>query len=138
MSAKINHAVVSERPLLNHALLVATQLGARLFRNNVGQGWVGKVVYRGPRTITLDDPRPLQTGLCVGSSDLIGWRPVTITPEMVGQTLAVFCAVEMKGARGVVTDEQRRFIDAVRVAGGRAGAAYSIEEATAILSADNK
>lgn len=129
---------MSERALLNQILLAATRARARLFRNNVGQGWVGTVVHRGPDTLTLHDPRPLQTGLCKGSSDMIGWRPVTITPDMVGQTLAVFCAVETKGERTKVTDEQRHFIEAVRAAGGRAGLAYTVAEAIGILNGEEK
>ena len=44
----------------------------RIFRNQVGQ---------------LPDPRtgrPVQFGLARGSAYLIGWRTVTITPDMVG------------------------------------------------------
>jgi hypothetical protein len=53
-------------------------LGGRVFRNNVGEYKVGD--------------RYIRYGLCPGSSDIIGWTPVKITPEMVGTTLPVFTA----------------------------------------------
>lgn len=94
----------------------------RLWRNNSG---------------SLPDPR---TGRYVqfgvgnpGGSDLIGYRRVTVTPEMVGQDVAVFTAVEVKTARGRVRPEQQRFIDHIRNAGGIAGIARSVDEARGIL-----
>ena len=39
-------------------------------------------------------------GLCKGSSDLIGLRSLEITPELVGQRLAQFVALEVKRALG--------------------------------------
>lgn len=85
--------------------LEATRKGWRVFRNNVGQ---------------LLDARgvPVRYGLCPGSSDLIGWRELVITPEMVGQTVAQFVAVEVKTPTGKATPQQMQFLDAVERAGG--------------------
>lgn len=98
----------------------------RLLRNNVGMlpdrtgrpvayglGSMGGTVLRGP-------------------SDWIGWRTFTITPEMVGQRIAVFAAVESKDL-AKPTPEQLQFIANVQEAGGLAGVAHSVEEACAIL-----
>lgn len=68
-----------------------------------------------------------------GGSDLIGYRRVTVTPEMVGKHVAVFAAVEVKTARGRVKAEQQRFVDHIRSAGGIAGIARSVDEAQNIL-----
>ena len=76
--------------------------------------------------------RPIKFGLCVGSSDIIGVAPVTITQEMVGQTLALFLAVECKTAIGQPTDAQLRFIKAVNAKGGRAGIARCADDAVKI------
>ena len=67
-----------------------------------------------------------------GTSDLIGWRSVVVTPAMVGQTIAVFAAVEVKD-QGRATKHQLNFIAQVQAAGGLAGVAHSIEEAAEIL-----
>ena len=93
----------------------------RLFRNNVGK---------------LPDPRTgrlVTFGLAPGSADLIGWRTVEITPDMVGQTVAVFASIEVKAARGRVRPDQAAWLAAVQAAGGIAGIARSAEEAAAIL-----
>ena len=68
-----------------------------------------------------------------GGSDLIGYRRVTVTPEMVGQDLAVFAAVEVKTPKGRVKPEQQQFVDHIRGAGGIAGIARSVDEAKNIL-----
>lgn len=73
-------------------------------------------------------------GLCVGSSDRIGITPVLITSEMVGMTLGVFTAIEVKTPTGSATDDQENFIQQVRAAGGFAGIARTVDEAVAICS----
>ena len=109
--------------------------GCRVFRNNVGTGWTGsKIVRNRDESVTIHDARPLNAGLCKGSSDLIGWRSIEVTPDMVGRRIALFLAVEVKGERGRATDEQRNFIDRVRLDGGLAGVARTVEDALAITS----
>ena len=68
-----------------------------------------------------------------GGSDLIGYRRVRVTEEMVGQEIAQFAAVEVKSARGRVKAEQQQFINHVLSAGGVAGVARSVDEAQKLL-----
>lgn len=81
----------------------------------------------------LIDGRWINVGV-PGMSDLIGLRSITITPEMVGRTLAVFAAVEVKSATGRATEEQKLFIEMVSSLGGFAGVARSVQEATELLN----
>lgn len=108
---------MSETDFMRQIMLLATQAGARVFRNNVGMAWMGKKSRRG-NTVTVDQAVPVRFGLCVGSSDLIGWTPVTVTQEMVGQQIAVFTAIETKGHRTGVTPEQVNFLSQVANGGG--------------------
>ena len=73
-------------------------------------------------------------GLCKGSADLIGWTTRTITPEMVGQQIAVFTSIEVKSSSGRVKPEQQQWLNAVQAAGGIAGVARSVGEAMDLLS----
>lgn len=115
---------------MRRCLKRATEMGARLFRNNVGRAWVGdgqKVARSGmyyveAGSVILINARPFRAGV-PGMSDLIGWVPVEITPDMVGKTLAVYTAVETKTPRGRATAEQKQFLDVVSQSGGRAGVA---------------
>lgn len=101
----------TERTLMHDIMYWLSQIpGVRVFRNNVGQA-------------IQEDGRRIRYGLHRGSSDLIGWTSVTITPEMVGHKVAVFTAVEVKTATGQPTQEQTNFIEQVRAAGGIAGIA---------------
>jgi hypothetical protein len=45
--------------------------------------------------------------LCKGSADLIGYRTITITPDMVGQQVAVFTSIEVKTPTGRIRPEQQ-------------------------------
>ena len=111
---------MSEQQTQQQILLELTRGPVRLWRNNTG--------------MLLDrQGRPVKFGLCKGSSDLIGLRSVTIGPEHVGQTLAVFVAVEVKSAKGRTTAEQGAFIEQVTAMGGLAGVARTVGEAAAIL-----
>lgn len=77
----------------------------RVWRNNVGGYYDATGRY-------------VTYGLSVGSSDLIGGARITITPEMVGKTVFVFLADEIKTPKGRLTDEQIAFLRTVRALGG--------------------
>ena len=109
----------------------------KIFRNNTGQAWQGEIGRQwqdgGDRYMIIKNPRPLHAGLCVGSSDLIGWRTVEVTQEMAGTKIAVFTAIEIKAEKGRATPEQLNFMQAVRDSGGIAGIAKSEQEALGIV-----
>lgn len=117
---------MTEMDVVNKVILQASRLGARLFRNNTGTGWTGSKSARLPDgSMVLKNPRPLRAGLIIGSSDCIGWTPITITPEMVGRTIAVFTALEVKDGNGRVSPEQKIFIGNVDNANGITGVVRS-------------
>lgn len=118
---------MSERKVQTDTQIQASKIGARLFRNNVAKAWVGKTIGPfdthktfplNPGDIIIRSPRRLHAGLCKGSSDLIGWTPVTITSDMVGKTVAVFTAAECKAKTGRASKEQKLFINAVQSSNG--------------------
>jgi len=90
--------------------------GLRLFRNNVG-------------ALKDERGRHVSFGLHPGSADLIGWRTVKITPDMVGQRVAVFASVEVKTHTGKVRLDQENWQNQVTDAGGLAFIARSPQEA---------
>jgi hypothetical protein len=108
--------------------------GLRAFRNNCGQAWMGKVIKRTADMIVIQNPRPVQFGLHPGSADLIGWKSVTITPDMVGKTVAVFASVEVKTATGTIKTDQANWQAQVEEAGGIAIIARSEQDALAGLT----
>jgi hypothetical protein len=113
----------SEQSIQQHIRLTCSTGATRLFRNNTG-------------TLRDQHGRPVSFGLAKGSADLIGWRTVTITPEMVGTQVAVFTSIEVKTPTGRVKPEQQQWLDAVQAAGGIAGVARSVEDALRITTAD--
>ena len=133
---------MTEGILLKQILLHVSKLGARLFRNNVGLSWSGKIfkpnseikVSVGPRDVVIYNARPIHMGLCEGSSDLIGWTPVKITEAMVGKTVAVFTAIEAKTINVRTTAGQKNFIETVNKFGGLAGIVHSTEEVEDIIN----
>lgn len=132
-----------EADFMRRCMKRATDLGARLFRINVGMAWTGRVekiertktVVVNSGDVVVREARPFKSGV-PGMSDLIGWAPVVVTPDMVGKTVAVYLAVETKSPRGRASDEQKNFIAAVHNAGGRAGVARTDEDLSAILCGD--
>lgn len=125
------------------AMLVrASQLGARLFRRNVGMGWASddfvKVTISGriwvnPGDVLVRQARPLHAGI-KGQYDMTGWRSVTITADMVGQTIAQHVEIEAKSGEARETKEQRTWGEAVRAAGGRAGVARTVGDIDRLLT----
>lgn len=106
----------------------------RLFRNNVGKGWVSNCVRKlRDGSVLLEEARRIAFGLFAGSGDWIGWTTVTITPEMVGTRVAVFTSIETKRAKGGVRKaNQLHWVATVQKAGGKAGFAENIEQAQKI------
>jgi hypothetical protein len=113
---------MSEQQIQQEIRIACSTGATRLFRNNTG-------------TLRDQHGRPVQFGLCKGSADLIGYRTVTITPEMVGQQVAVFTSIEVKTPTGRLRPEQRAWMETVQSAGGIAGVARSVEDAKALLAA---
>jgi len=111
---------VSEQQIQQQIRIACSTGNTRLFRNNTG-------------TLRDQHGRPVQFGLCKGSADLIGWKRVTVTPEMVGQQVAVFLSIEVKTPTGKLRPEQKQWLDAVQAAGGIAGVARSVSDAEALL-----
>ena len=117
-----------ENEIFKECLLRAGKLypGARLFRQNVGSAWSGPGFNLRPgQTYTaqggervLTQPRLVEFGLVKGSGDAIGWRTITITPDMVGRKIAVFTSLETKSRAGRATKEQLNWHQQVQAAGG--------------------
>ena len=123
-----------ETKLQNSVMLALSQAGCTIWRNETAGVWVGRPVHREGQLVTLANARMIQAGLCKGSCDLIGITPVTITPDMIGKTIGVFTAQEIKTRAGRTTQEQDRFIAAVRAAGGIAGVVRSPADALELLT----
>lgn len=116
--------MASEQTIQQQIRLACSTGDTRLFRNNTG--------------ILRDaNGRPVQFGLAKGSADLIGWTTRTITPDMVGQAVAVFTSIEVKTPTGRLRPEQRQWLDAVQAAGGIAGVARSVDDALRLTTVEH-
>lgn len=112
---------MNEMNRLRSIMLGLSRPGTILFRNNCG-------------ALKDADGRLVRYGVAnPGGSDLIGWRSITVTPDMVGRKVAIFTAIEVKGERGRATDAQVNFIDRVKADGGLAGIARCVDDALGII-----
>lgn len=112
---------MNEHSLMQHIMVAASKVGARLLRNNTGK---------------FQDQRGTWVAFGVGGpggADLIGWRTKTVTQDMVGKPVAIFTAVEVKSGSGKLTKEQTSFLSAVMDAGGIAICARSVSDVVGSL-----
>lgn len=110
---------------------------ATLFRANVGEAWTGNKINKLlSGSILIDHPRRFMTGLPKGFPDLFGLKSVSVTPDMVGKTIAVFTFLEIKQAGKKPTEVQTHMIDFLTAQGAIGGIARSIDDATRILRGD--
>lgn len=121
-----------ERDILNDIRLAHGHGDVRLFRQQSGEFWAGRAQVLRDGSVLIRNPTRVHVGFD-GLSDLGGWRSVEITPEMVGQRVAVYVALEVKAVTGRVRPAQQQFVDTVRAAGGLAGIVRSAEDAGAVL-----
>jgi hypothetical protein len=119
-----NEKPVTEGGIMRDCMLRASELGMLLLRYQVG-------------TFQTMDGRPVKVGT-PGVSDCIGFRPITITQDMVGQTVAQFIACEVKTPRGRATEQQKQFLNLVERAGGVAIMARSADDVAKIALHDAK
>lgn len=114
---------MSETDVMHRVRLRSSDKGYRLQRNQVGTTKVADCRCE-------SNKRYITTGLGPGSSDLIGWRVIEITQDMVGKKFAQFAACEVKedlpyieaGKGGKEEQEryekQKKFINAINAQGG--------------------
>lgn len=100
--------------LQNQIRLEASMRGHRVFVNVRGRGY------------HMDKKTPVTFGVGPnGASDLIGWNK-----------RGLFAAIEVKAGDDKPRDDQIKFIEAVKAAGGVAGIAYNVADAIRILDGD--
>lgn len=100
----------------------------------MGQAYTGdKITKQNDGSIKITNPRPFNTGLPKGFSDLLIITPIIITPEMVGQQFARAGFLEIKTKTGRPTKDQVNFIEQMQNLGAKAGIARSVEDVMKIL-----
>ena len=109
---------MSESTVQNQIRVAAARKGWLLWRNNTGVAF--DVNGRPIRYGLANDSKKLNAQ--IKSADLIGVRPVTITPDMVGQTIGQFVAIEVKQENwkkptGLREKAQERFLRLVNGVG---------------------
>ena len=118
--------------------IIASKCGAVTFRNNVGGAWSGRkvgVLKNGDTVIR--NARWIDFGLVKGSGDTIGWKTVTITPDMVGKDIAQFLSIEYKTDDGKTRPDQITWDRNVWNAGGLTGFARSDDDVRRIIAGEH-
>lgn len=116
---------MNEIELMRQIQMKASELGHRLFRNNVAMGWAGQqvrvsrpqMVMVMPGDVVIRSARALHAGLCPGSPDLVG---LTNAGQFIG--------CEIKAPKGRPTPGQESFIDMVKRLGGVGIIARSVDD----------
>lgn len=117
----------SETALQNDILCALGQrIDALVWRNQVGK-------FR-----AIDDPRRVVSVGTRGSADILGVRSIVVGPELVGKTIGVAFAVEVKTPAGRLSPVQARWAQAWQARGGEHCVARSVEDAVDFLSAIGK
>jgi len=108
----------SEETVQVEVRLSAVKYEIQLFRNNVGVlvDTVGRPVRYG----LANESKALNEK--IKSGDLIGWRPVFVTPDMVGKVIAQFVSIECKSQKkhARIEKAQMRWAELVQKSGGLA------------------
>lgn len=86
----VKQRVTPEQMASEDVELAAPSLSVTLLRNNNGACYndEGRLIRYGLGHVSGKED--------FASGDLVGWTKVTITPEMVGKTVAIFTVVEVK------------------------------------------
>lgn len=119
---------MNETNLIKTVRMAAFKKGAWLLRNNSGATFdkTGRLIRYG-----LGNDSKRVNEVCK-SSDLVGIKTITITPDMVGKTVGVFMAREVKAPGWKFTGTpreiaQRAFLDKINMMGGDAAFINDVE-----------
>ena len=107
---------MKERVLIDNRLSGLNE-NERLFRINAGMGWTGTRMVRVGNKMVIENPMPLHAAP-EGWGDLCGFTSVTVTPDMVGQKIAVFTMEEAKTGKLQLSKMQKLFRELVERMGG--------------------
>lgn len=125
----------SETNIVRQCLERASKLGHRLWRQQVGTGWIGKARKLDDGYVIIQNARPFHAGF-EGLLDTGGFTLVTVTPEMVGKKIPLFTEIEVKTKTGAVRDAQRKRISYIRSVGGYAGIARCADDVDRIINGE--
>lgn len=114
---------MKESSIQSLIMMALSQANCIVWRVDTAGAWVGQIAYRERDIITLKNAKMIHAGLCKGGSDIIGIHKPT----------GKFIAIEVKNKNGRITEEQQRFINAIKAANGIAGIARSVEDALQLL-----
>lgn len=123
---------MAESPLYGQIMREFSTGPTRIFRQQSAMAWAGKVVNRTATTVTLANPYALRIGT-PGMADLGGCTSVIITPEMIGQRIAIDVQIECKSIAKYATPDQRSYLQTMQALGVRCGIARSVEDARRII-----
>lgn len=108
------------------------------FCNPVGIAFTGDLIKQNNDIFTIKG-RKITYGLGRGTPDLIGIRPVIITPEMVGKKMGQFVGIETKNPNWKFRNtehekEQLKHIELINNLGGLAGFVKTEDDLSDLLS----
>jgi hypothetical protein len=126
---------MKEQGIQNQILTAMGRKGAYALRINSGTFWGGKMVKHDGKYLVLENPTKIQ-GAIAGTSDIVGCKPITITPEMVGNKIGRFVAIEVKKPGENAKDHQAKYLSVMKSMGAIVGVARSPEDAIAILEGE--
>lgn len=113
-----------EKKVEKEIMLELSRWGCTCFRNATATAWVGDVIYRNAREVSMKNAQPIQAGLCVGSPDIVGYS-----------SDGRFVGIEVKRTKGGrVSEEQKRFMAVAKANNCIVGVARSVEELQELLS----
>lgn len=120
-----------ETPIQNEIMIALSAAGFYCLRVNSGQAWGGKVLAHDGARLLLEHPTKIMLAP-PGTSDVIGCVTRTITPDMVGQAVAIFATCEVKRPGEEPKKHQERYLALMRSRGAIAGWADNPEDAVAL------
>lgn len=118
----------------NVRLTLSQRFGTCIFNNPVGRFFAGKFVEKKGNLLTIAGGRFVQCGLFPGMPDLIGWRRIVITPDMVGKFVAVFVGVETKTSTNKNQANQALVQERLKKDGALCGVARCAEDLEVIMT----